>query len=180
MITKPWMHRLFHSFCYYIVWLSCLYSAGKGHSSIGVGISVIFLTAQIVWQYRVAHDTRDLWKFILLMTFSGLLVDSALIWLHVIYYPDNIFNPYLGPPWITVQWFELAVIAHATLARLWSQPIYTGLLALLGFTFSYRGGVGFGAVVLNYGMWSAGIVGLVWMFLLPLLFLNHDREVKKC
>lgn len=180
MTYTPAKHRIFHLLCYYLVWLVGLYSAGYHQSWIGILLTAIILCVQVFWQYQVAHDTRDLWRFMAQMTLVSVVVDAIMVWGYIVYYQDNIFYPYLGPPWIMAQWLEFAMICHALLEALWRRPFYTGILTFMGFTLVYVGGARIGAVDLTYGWWSAVIIGAIWLLLLPVLLLKHDREVKKC
>jgi hypothetical protein len=172
--------RFLHTLSWYAVWLVCLYSAVYGQAWFGLIISLVIIALQLLWEYRVTEDFRGLWRFLLVMPLLGFLTDSLLVWCRVLVYTDNIFSPYLSPPWIAVQWIEFAVVSQVLLKYLWGRPITTGLLGFFGFTFAYLGGARFGAVILSYGIWSALLVGFIWMILLPLLFLGHNSEVKRC
>ena len=173
-------HRLFHLSAYYIEWSVCLYSAAHRHAWIGILVTLIILPIQVLWQYRVAKDTRDLLRFMVIMTVCGSLIDTAMMWSTIVIYHDNYFYPYLCPPWMILQWTELALIAHALLSHLWQRPFVTGLLCLLGFPLAYISGAQLGAAELVFGWKSAALLGLIWMLLFPVLLWNHQREVSKC
>lgn len=180
MRFPAYVHRLFHSVCYYIIWFVGLYSAAHLHSIMGLFVTLLIFFLQVFWQYRIAQDTRDLIRLIIILTFCGAFFDSMMVWLNIFIYQDNIFYPYLCPPWMIMQWLEFAIIVHALLESLWPRPILAAFCCLLGFPLAYLGGASLGAVTFVHGNWSVILVGLIWMWLLPAIMYQHYQKVLRC
>lgn len=165
--------------CYYLIWIMCVLSSAQNQAWLGMSLSTILLTGQIFWQIKIAHDSRHLWAFIFQLTLCGLIVDSSLAWFDMIVYQDNFFAPYLCPPWLLILWAELALILHALMRFLWARPWYTAAFSAVGFPLAYLAAATLGAAELTHGVWSAAVVGIVWMILLPILLLHHNQRVNQ-
>ncbi len=176
-ISSQQRHHMYHLLSYYLIWFACLYTAAHQQAWIGIVIGVMVISGQLTWQFQVLDQMRHLLSLIFLVTLTGMLVDSAMIWLNIIVYKDNYFYPYFCPLWIVVLWIEFSIVIHLLLRPLWVKPMLTGFLALIGFSLAYFAAERMGAAHLVYGVYSAFIVGLIWMLLLPaLLFIHHRRE----
>ncbi len=179
MISLVNLNRLFHLISYYIIWFACVYFAGKNQSVFGLTISIGILSLQYLWQYRIAKDMRKLLSFTITLTSCGIAVDSAMSWLHIFIYSDNYFYPYSCPPWLIILWLELSLVTHALLKSLWSRPIFIGLCSFVGFPLAYLFGERLSAITFVYGNWSVILIGLIWMFLFPIIMYSHYQEARK-
>lgn len=176
-MSKKFKTTLFHFLSFYVLWFFCLISAAKGKPWVGVLAGMIIISTQILWQIRIAKDTRSLGRLMVTLTLSGIVVDSILLSQNVLTYSHNIFAPYFPPPWIIIQWVEFAIIIHALLQNYWQKTILLAILSLVGFTAAYLAGENLGAATLNYGFYSAFIIGIIWAILLPVITLNHSKKV---
>lgn len=170
---------LFHLSCYYVSWFSCMLLAAQQRSWLAVLIGLALLSLQLLWQYKIAEDTADLVRFVLIISGCGLISDSIMVWSDLIRYQDNLFYPYLCPPWIMVLWPLFAVMAHTLLRSLWPRPLLTALLSLFGFMLAYQAGAAMNAATLVHGWWSAAAVGMIWMIALPVIMWSHNNKVER-
>lgn len=180
MVFSANQHRFFHLTCYYLIWFACIYFAGQGQATTGLLISVSIFAVQIFWQYRIVKATRHLLALMIILVCCGTLIDSTLLWFNIFIYTDNVFSPYLAPPWMMMLWLELGLIIHALLQPLWNRPVLVGWCCFGGFPLAYLAGERFAAVTLVYGDWSVILTGLIWMGLLPAIMYYHQHKVFKC
>lgn len=167
----------FQLICYYVSWFSSMLLAAQQQSWIALIIGCCVLSLQLFWQYRVAKDTNDLLRFVAIISICGMVSDSVMVWFNLIVYQDNMFYPYLCPPWIMLLWPVFAVLIHSLLKSLWARPILSAPLSSVGFMLAYQAGAAFGAATLVHGWWSAIAIGAIWMLALPAIMWDHNNKV---
>lgn len=176
MSAKPVYQTLLHIAAYYAVWFACMVGAAHSLSWLAVAVGLVVFCFQLLWQYRSVTDRQSLIRLIVMITLSGLLIDSSMVWFDLIRYQDNAFLPYLCPPWIIVLWLIFSIVLFAECRWLWAKPLFTAVCAFFGFALAYKGGAVMGAAILTHGWISAVIVGGLWMFLLPLILLFEHKK----
>ncbi len=143
-------HYLFHLIAYYVAWFSCINLAAHGYAWLSSFIVIACVSIQMVWQYKVQHQTRGLWYFIGLIVLISTLVDSLLIFNEIIIYAANPFAPYVTSPWMITIWISFGLIFYATLQNLINHLIPLGLLSFAGFALAFAMGAKMGAVFFPY------------------------------
>jgi hypothetical protein len=173
------LHYPFHFFAYYISWIACLLLAARGMGGLAGLVVLIFVAAQIVWQYTVRKDTSGLFLLIVLLTLVGSLVDSLFVAGGLVIFASNPFAPYFTAPWMISLWISLSVLFFSTLSNLFTRYVLLGLLSWAGFAAAYAAGARMGAAIFPLGYVTCFLVGLVWAILLPLLIVFYQRILQK-
>lgn len=159
------IHLGFHLVSYYIAWFVCILTAARGYVWLGPAVVGVLVLLQWWWQYR-RGETEHLWRWVLLLTGLGFVVDSMLLWVGEIQF---FANPWpFSPPWMLALWVNFSIVLYACLRDWFDRYWLMAVLALLGFPLAYWAGVALGAATLPGGYLSGVWIGVVWMILLPL------------
>lgn len=178
-MNNHWINYLFHGIAYYIVWFTCMFSAAQNKAWIGIVVGLPIICLQILWQYFIAKNTKNLLQLLAYITLAGVIIDSAIVSSGLVVYSDNIFAPYISPPWIMVIWAQFALIAQALLDRLASRYVLLSMLCLIGFPLAYFAGARIGAATLAHEWFSALLIGIIWAIVLPLIMYQvHHKDTQ--
>lgn len=173
-------HLLFHIAIYYTAWFGGLILAANHYPWIASGVIFLEVIIALLWQHSIAPGKNQAFLlFAIVLTVAGALIDSLLLNLHILIFESNPFNPYLSPPWMILIWTSFAIFFYCCLKKFSERPYLIAILSFIGFPLAYYSGVKLGAAVLPYGELSVSLVGLIWMFLLPLILqLTLQRTIQ--
>lgn len=168
-------HYHFHVLIYYIVWTAGILSAANGFAWISTFIILIGVSLQYYWQYHVHQQYKGMNTWVFIITTLGIVVDSTFLHLNLINFYANPFSHFLSPPWMIALWINFALVFYSTLFHLFQHLYILAVLSFLGFSFAYAIGVKTGAAFFPGGYFTAFLIGLVWMILLPLSVYFFNR-----
>ncbi len=165
------MNNFLFILAYYLVWLGSLILASYNFPWFALAFSLVISTLQL--HYFNGLSSVPSWKkFFLCMTFIGFCVDSLFSFSSFIRFYFNPWQPFLAPPWILGLWINFSVLCIGLNVLLKQLHHYLWLIALLVFPAVYLGGVAYKVAIFPLGTPSSVVLGLVWMFLFPLVFRN--------
>lgn len=165
---------IFHIFCYYLCWFVCIFAAHKNYLWLGFFVTIFLSTVQYYWQKKVG-ETQGLLFFILVITLTGLLVDTFFLKTGFIYFKANPFGANLSPPWMIALWSNFSIILYVFLKKYFLKFWLFFLASLVGFPAAYLSGINLGAAQLLHGDFSLLVITLTWSIVLPAILYLHAK-----
>ncbi len=104
-----------------------------------------------------------------MIVFTGFIVDSLLIYFHVLLFRANPFYFPLSPPWMIALWINFSMTLYACFLKFLKNTLVLSMLFFTGFAFSYYAGIQLGAGIFLGGNAFCLLVGAIWGILLPLI-----------
>lgn len=146
---------------YYVVWIGTVQLAARGLPTEGAALHFAF-GVSLIWLSKAERRPR-LWSRALIGSLIGYTVDSSLVLIGLISFPEQ--SALLGPSpvWMVSLWFTFAVLLNGSLQWLLASPALAVSLGLVGGPLSYLGGAQSGAMLTHGPTWRAAlIIGLSW------------------
>ena len=166
-----------HCVVYYVLWFFIIVSAAQQNAWVGLTASLSVVSLLSVWEYR-CHQGKGLIKLIVSLTALGYIVDSALLFFHLIHFQANPFHPYLSPPWMVGCWLSFALVCHVGLKDYFHRHYLMGTAALIGFPAAYYVGIAMHAAHSAHLIPLLITLGIIWSILFPVVVRRHLRPVR--
>ena len=171
---------LFHSIIFYSTWFGCIALVVRDYAWLASWVVMVGVVLQLYWQYRIQHHTEGLWIFMGLLVLCNALIDSLLIYNHIIIYTANPFAPYITSPWVITLWISLSIVLYATFSKFFDRLVLLGLLSFTGFVLSYASGAKMGAAFYPYGYKTCFLIGAIWLIALPFVVYCYKKIMGRC
>ncbi len=155
-------------YSYYIAWFSILILSVNNYAWTPLFLSAFICVIQLYFWCDLSH-IRYWKKFLLSLTFLGYGIDCILTLTSFISFATNPLYPYFAPPWMLGLWLSFSVVCIGLVNLLKDLRSYLVVCSLFGFPVAYIGKVAFHVATFNFGAASCVIIGLIWMFLFPIL-----------
>lgn len=166
----------FHFICYYTAWfLSILFAKNNLFWGGPLVVSVITLVQALVLYKKTP---RFILPFTIILTATGFLIDTCLIYTNQMNLLANPFAPF-SSPWMIGLWVNFSIIFYDTCHNYFKHSIILAILSLFGFPLAYFAGTKLGAATLPQGYITLLYIGLTWMILLPSISYIFYKNAKK-
>ena len=157
-----------------VVYAACVLGAVRGNLWLGPVAGALLLPLNL-WFFPRPDRKREV-KLWCIAGLTGLVLDSGLLSLHAIAFPDiTRFSPeaalsaWVVPPWIVTLWVAVGTMLRTSLAWLRERPLLTATLSAIGGPFSFWTGMRLGATELPLGWGSYALLSFEYAVTLPLL-----------
>ncbi|WP_206484318.1 DUF2878 domain-containing protein [Thalassotalea sp. G2M2-11] len=134
-----------------------------------IPIALLWLTIHFI-RLSVVQRRQDA-QVIFLVALLGICFDSALIWIGVFEFNDNIFNSVFIPMWLMVLWCCFAATLTHSLSFLANLPFLQIACGAIVAPLSYYAGYQLSAVNFGYSIsFTLGILAIYWSVLMLIFF----------
>lgn len=168
----PHVKKLLNGVLFYIGWFFIVVSAAQGLPLKAFFFAVMTMVFHFTFIDRQAKEC----VLVASLVGFGFILDTIFVLLGLLVYESP--DPWISwgaPLWILGIHAIFASTIYHSLSWLGNYPWVSAVLGALGSFFTYVAGNRLGAVVfLLPGIWSPIIIGAVWFFYLPLVYLYAD------
>lgn len=166
LMTLSWKETLFHAVCFYIVWFSTVWLAGRDGFSAFFCIPVSIFLLQCFYEGR-QRRLSSLFIPMGFFIFTGCVTDFLSIQFGIIHFASNPWQMTFPPPWLIFLWFEFSLTTLLLFHQYFHRVITISILGGLGFALAFYIGFSLDAVFFNLGMTSLWVLGLIWAVVFP-------------
>lgn len=145
-------------------WFACVLGAAYGAPWVGVLATILWV---LIWGWERQRWRGDL-QLLGAVGLLGYLVDSGLVMVGALRFPDHAWLGGPAPLWMVALWVGFGTSLRALGPRVsWSVAVLLGAAAG---PLAYNGGVVFGAASFgDDGLMSRVVIGAVWAAVMPAL-----------
>lgn len=150
-----------------LCWWGCVLGAGTPYAVVAVAFTVAWVALHLA---RSSQRRAEL-RLVLLATALGVVVDSALVGVGVMHFPEAVrLGPLPTPLWMVALWTGFATMLLSTLRPVVSSWPAAFLFGLVGGPVSYLGGARLGPLAISPPVpTSLVVIGVAWGIAMLLL-----------
>ena len=163
------MSQLGNFVAFQATWFASVLGAGNGLPWLGPLVLALWLAAHLS---TVGRSETSLLVAAALLGFG---LDSLLVGLGAIAFPNSSFVTAPSPLWMIGLWIAFACTLKHSLAWLRPYPWLTAAFGAIGGSLAYLGGSKLGALEVSTSLQAIAVIGLMWAVVTPLLFVLADR-----
>jgi hypothetical protein len=152
-----------------LCWWGCVLGAGTSFAVVAVALTVLWVGLHLA---RAPQRRVEL-RLVLLATALGVVVDSALVGLDAMHFPEAVrLGPLPTPLWMVALWTGFSTMLLSTLRPVVSSLPAACVFGAVGGPLSYLGGARLGPLVIGAPLpTSLGLIGLAWAIAMLVLAL---------
>lgn len=166
------INKIINFIGFQVIWLTCVFGAAKGYPLAGP----LAMMAWLAIHFYINKKSIQIDLPLVVITASiGYLLDSILVLLGTISFPEQAQLGYPSTLWMIALWVNLAITIRHSLDWLNNRYVLILIFGGTGGVLAYWAGVKIGALLIPDLTLGLIVVFSVWSFAMPLLYFISNK-----